>query len=131
MASANKVILVGNVTRDPQFKFLPNQTAIAEFGMAMNRKFNGPDGEKREEVTFVDCAIFGKAAEVIQKYVTKGKQLYIEGRLKLDTWEAKDGGGKRSKLSVVVENFQFLGGATDGTRQPAKASTGEDEDIPW
>jgi single-strand DNA-binding protein len=111
MPSVNKVIIIGNLTRDPQSKQLPSQTTVTEFGIAMNRKFKGAGGEEREEVCFVDCAAFGRSAEVIQKYCTKGKTLYVEGRLKLDSWDDKQGGGKRSKLSVVVENFQFLGPA--------------------
>jgi single-strand DNA-binding protein len=110
MPSVNKVIIVGNLTRDPVTKQLPTQSMVTEFGLAMNRKFKAPDGEDREEVCFVDCAAFGRQAEVIQKYCKKGKSLYIEGRLRFDSWDDKNGHGKRSKLSVVVENFQFLGG---------------------
>lgn len=112
MPSFNRVTLLGNVTRDPQIKVLPSQTSVAEFGMAMNRKFKNGSGEDKEEVCFVDCAAFGKQAEVIGQYVTKGKPLFIEGRLKFDTWEDKQG-GKRSKLSIIVENFQFVGGRDD------------------
>jgi single-strand DNA-binding protein len=114
MANVNKVILIGNLTRDPQLKYLPSQTAVVDFGLATNRRFKGANGEDREEVTFVDCSAFGKQAEVINQYCQKGKQLYIEGRLKYDQWEDKQGGGKRSKLSVVIENFQFLGGREGG-----------------
>jgi len=114
MASFNRVMLLGNLTRDPQLKFLPSQTPVAEFGLAMNRKFRTAQGEDREEVTFVDCSAFGRQAEVINQYCAKGKQIFIEGRLKLDTWEDKQGGGKRSKLSVVVENFTLLGGRDGG-----------------
>jgi single-strand DNA-binding protein len=110
MASFNRVILLGNLTRDPQLKYLPSQTAVAEFGLAMNRKFRTQQGEDREEVTFVDCAAFAKTGELINQYFTKGKPIFIEGRLKYDSWEDKQGGGKRSKLTVVVENFQFVGG---------------------
>jgi len=110
MANFNKVMLLGNLTRDPQMKMLPSQMAVTEFGMAMNRKYRSANGEDREEVCFVDVTAFGKQAEVINQYCTKGKQLLVEGRLKLDQWEDKNGGGKRSKLSVVVENFQLLGG---------------------
>lgn len=110
MPSVNKVILIGNLTRDPQTKQLPTQSVVTEFGLAMNRKFKSPDGEDRDEVCFVDCAAFGRQAEVIQKYCKKGKLLYVEGRLRYDSWDDKNGHGKRSKLSVVVENFQFLGG---------------------
>jgi single-strand DNA-binding protein len=113
MASVNRVILVGNLTRDPQLKYLPSQTAVVEFGMAMNRKFKDASGQDREEACFVDCSAFGRPAEVINQYCQKGKLLYIEGHLKFDQWEDKQGGGKRSKLRVVVENFQFLGGGRD------------------
>jgi single-strand DNA-binding protein len=114
MASFNKVMLMGNLTRDPQLKYLPSQTAVAEFGLACNRKFRTATGEDREEVTFVDVTAFGKQAEVINQYCQKGKGLFIEGRLKFDQWEDKQGGGKRSKLTVVVENFQFIGGRDGG-----------------
>lgn len=113
MASFNKVILLGNLTRDPQMKYLPSQTPVTEFGLAVNRKFRTQSGEDREEVTFVDCTAFAKQAELIQQYFNKGKPIFIEGRLKYDTWEDKQGGGKRSKLTVVVENFQFIGGKND------------------
>src|SRR3954465_10401956 len=114
MASFNKVILMGNLTRDPQLKYLPSQMAVVEFGLAMNRKFRTQAGEDREEVTFIDCAAFGKTGELINQYFTKGKPIFIEGRLKYDSWEDKQGGGKRSKLTVVVENFQFIGGRDGG-----------------
>lgn len=114
MASFNKVILLGNLTRDPQLKYLPSQTAVAEFGLACNRKFKSAAGEDREEVTFVDITAFGKQAELINQYFTKGKPIFIEGRLKFDSWEDKQGGGKRSRLTVVLENFQFIGGRDGG-----------------
>jgi single-strand DNA-binding protein len=116
MASLNRVFLMGNLTRDPQVKFLPSQTQVAEFGLACSRKFKGQDGSDREEVLFVDVSAFGKTAELINQYFTKGKPIFIEGRLKYDSWEDKNGGGKRSKLSVVVDNFQFIGGKDDGGR---------------
>jgi single-strand DNA-binding protein len=114
MASFNKVFLMGNLTRDPQLKYLPSQTAVVEFGIACNRKFRTANGEDREEVTFVDVTSFGKQAEVINQYFQKGKPIFIEGRLKFDSWEDKQGGGKRSKLTVVIENFQFIGGRDGG-----------------
>src|SRR6476646_3242053 len=117
MASFNKVILLGNLTRDPQLKYLPSQTAVAEFGLACNRKFRTAQGEDREEVTFVDITAFGKQAEGLNQYMTKGKPIFIEGRLKYDTWEDKNGGGKRSKMTVVIENFQFVG-SRDGAGAP-------------
>ena len=113
MASFNKVMLMGNLTRDPQMKYLPSQTAVCEIGLACNRKFRTQDGQDREEVTFVDCTAFGRQAEVLNQYLQKGRPIFIEGRLKYDSWEDKQGGGKRSKLGVVIENFQFIGGRDD------------------
>jgi single-strand DNA-binding protein len=113
MANFNKVLLMGNMTRDPQLRYLPSQTPLVEFGLAINRRFT-VNGEQREETCFVDCTAFGKPAEVINQYCQKGKAIFIEGRLKFDSWEDKQGGGKRSKLSVVVENFQFIGGPGQG-----------------
>lgn len=112
MAQFNQVVLMGNVTRDPQLKDLPSNTKVAEFGLAINRVYRTQGGEDREEVCFVDCAAFGKQADVIGQYCRKGKPLFVQGRLKYDTWEDKSG-GRRSKLSVIVENFQFIG-ARDG-----------------
>ena len=114
MASYNKVLLMGNLTRDPQLKFLPSQTPVVEFGLACNRKFKTAQGEEREEVTFVDVSAFGRTAEVINQYFTKGKPIFIEGRLRYDSWEDKQGGGKRSRLTVIVDNFQFIGGRDGG-----------------
>lgn len=114
MASFNKVILMGNLTRDPQMKYLPSQTAVVEFGLACNRRYKTQAGEDKEEVTFVDCTAFGRTGEVINQYFTKGKPIFIEGRLKYDSWEDKQGGGKRSKITVVIENFQFVGGRDGG-----------------
>ena len=113
MASFNKVMLMGNLTRDPQLKHLPSQTAVCEIGLACNRKFRTSNGEDREEVLFIDCTAFGRQAEVINQYCQKGKPIFIEGRLKLDTWEDRQGGGKRSKHTVVIDNFQFIGGRDD------------------
>jgi single-strand DNA-binding protein len=114
MASYNKVFLMGNLTRDPQVKHLPSQMVVAEFGLAVNRRYKTATGEDKEEVAFVDCTAFGRQAETISQYCTKGKPLFVEGRLKYDTWDDKQGGGRRSKLTVVVENFQVLGRAMDG-----------------
>jgi single-strand DNA-binding protein len=110
MANFNKVILVGNLTRDPQLKQLANNSSVVEFGLAVNHRYRTSGGDDREETMFIDVAAFGKAADVINQYCQKGKQLMIEGRLKFDTWEDKQGGGRRSKHSVVVDNFQFIGG---------------------
>jgi single-strand DNA-binding protein len=115
MASFNQVILLGNLTRDPQLSHIPSSNMpVVEFGIACNRRFKSANGEDREEVTFVDCTAFGKQAEVINQYCQKGKALFIQGRLKLDQWEDKQSGGKRSKLRVVVEQFQFVGGRDGG-----------------
>lgn len=130
MASYNKVFLMGNLTRDPQVKHLPGspagipagprQMVVADFGLAVNRRYKTAAGEDKEEVAFVDCTAFGRQAETISQYCTKGKPLFVEGRLKFDTWDDRQGGGKRSKLTVVVENFQFLGRA--GEEQGAAPS---------
>lgn len=117
MPSFNQVTLMGHLTRDPSLKFLPSQTALCEFGLAVNHKYKTAAGEQKEEVCFVDCTAFGKGGEVINQYVQKGAPLFVVGRLKFDSWEDKQGGGKRSKLSVVVDNFQFLGGRNDGGGQ--------------
>jgi single-strand DNA-binding protein len=114
MANYNRIVLVGNLTRDPQLKYLPSQMAVVEFGLAVNHKYRTRDGQDREEVLFIDCSCFGKGAEIINQYCQKGRPLLVEGRLKYDTWEDKQGGGKRSKHSVVVENFQLLGGRDGG-----------------
>jgi single-strand DNA-binding protein len=113
MANFNKVLLMGNLTRDPQLSYTPNQTAVVDFGLAVNRRWKGQDGENKEETCFVDCRAFGRTAENINKYLTKGRQLFIEGRLTFDSWTAQDG-TKRSRHRVTVENFQFLGGPSAG-----------------
>ena len=107
MASYNKVILVGNLTRDPQMSYLPSQMAVVEFGLAVNRRWRGADNQQREETCFVDCRAYGKQAETINQFLQKGKAVLVEGRLQYDTWEGKDG-VKRSKHRVVIERFQFL-----------------------
>lgn len=112
MASFNKVILLGNLTRDPETRVTANGNTICKLGMAVSRVYSTRDGERREETTFVDIDAFGKQAEVITKYMRKGRPLMVEGRLKLDQWETNEG-QKRSKLGVVLENFQFLPGGRD------------------
>jgi single-strand DNA-binding protein len=119
MPSFNRVTLMGNLTRDPQIKHLPSSTTVADFGLAMNRHFKTGNGEDREEVCFIECSAFGRQAEVIGQYCKKGKPLFIEGRLKYDQWDDKASGAKRSKVSVVVENFQFVGGPGDGEQRGA------------
>ena len=122
--NVNKVFLGGNITRDPQLSYLPSQTAVVDFGMAVNRKWQSKDGEKKEEVCFIDLQVFGKSAETLNKYVSKGDPLFIEGRLKFDSWTAQDG-SKRNKLRVIVDNFQFIGG-----KKETKPETSS-EDIPY
>ncbi len=116
MASYNKVILVGNLTRDPQLSYLPSGTPVCEFGLAVNRRWKGQDGQQKEEVCFVDCRCFQRSAETINQYMTKGRPILVEGHLRLDQWESKEG-QKRSKLYVVVDTFQFLGGREGGGRE--------------
>jgi len=117
MASFNKVILAGNLTRDPELRYTPKGTAVARLGVACNRKWKSDTGELKEEVTFVDVDAFGKQAETIGQYLKKGRPILIEGRLRYDTWEDKQTKQKKSKLGVVLESFQFLdsgGGRGDG-----------------
>jgi single-strand DNA-binding protein len=109
MAGYNKVLLLGNLTRDPQLSYTPNQTAVVDFGVATNRRWTGQDGSQREETCFVDCRAFGRTAENINKFFSKGKPIFLEGRLTFDSWTAQDG-SKKSKHRVTVENFQFLPG---------------------
>lgn len=111
MASYNKVILLGNLTRDPQLSYLPSQTAVVEFGLAINRRYKKQDGSQGEEVCYVDCTMFGARAEVINKYLKKGNPVFIEGRLRFESWQGQDG-KKRSRLRVQVENFEFVGGGS-------------------
>jgi single-strand DNA-binding protein len=113
MANYNKVILAGNLTRDPELSYTPANMALCKFGMAINRQWSDRDGNKKEEVCFVDCTAWGRQAEVINQYLRKGRGIMLEGRLQYSTWTGKDD-QKRSKLEVVVESFQFLGGRPDG-----------------
>ena len=122
MSSFNKVVLMGNLTRDVEMSYLPSQTPVSEFGLAMNRKWTGTDGQKKEEVCFVDCRSYGKQAETLAQYLHKGDPLLVEGRLTYDQWEDKSG-GKRSKLRVTVERFTFLG-KSDSATKPASGSMG-------
>ncbi|MBL8763583.1 MAG: single-stranded DNA-binding protein [Phycisphaerae bacterium] len=112
--SYNKVILLGNLTRDVEVRYTPNNQAVATIGLAVNRRYQGADGERKEETTFVDCEAWGKTAETMGKYLAKGRPVFIEGRLKLDTWKDKTDGSNRSKLKVVVENFQFVDSRASG-----------------
>lgn len=147
MANLNKIMLMGNLTRDPQLSYLPSQTAVVEFGIATNRKWKSQDGQQREETCFIDCRAYGKTAETINKYLSKGRPVFLEGRLTFDTWTSQDG-TKRSKHRVTVENFQFLpsgggqgggggsnnmsgGSGVQGNSQSGEESSGGHEDIPF
>lgn len=130
MANFNKVMLMGNLTRDIELRYTSNNTAVAKIGLAVNRRYKAGDGDQREETTFVDCEAWGRTAEVMNQYLQKGRPVFIEGRLKLDQWQDQQG-NNRSKLLVVVENFQFIdsrggggggGGASGGA--PAYSSAG-------
>lgn len=126
MANYNKVILLGNLTRDIELRHTQSGMALAKFGMAINRKWS-QNGEQKESTCFVDLTAWGRQAEVLNQYVKKGSQLFVEGRLEYSTWEA-EGGGKRSKLEVVVENFQFVGaGGRAGGGGAAGGGAGGDE----
>jgi single-strand DNA-binding protein len=114
MNGFNKVILAGNLTRDPELRYTPSGTAIAKFGLALNRKWKDQSGELKEEVTFVDVDAFGKQAELIGQYLKKGNPLLVEGRLRTDTWEDKQTQQKRSRLGVVLEGMTFIGGGGRG-----------------
>lgn len=152
----NKVILMGNLTRDPELRHTAGNQAVANIGIAVNRRWRTPEGEQREEVTYVDCEAWGKTAETMCKFLAKGRPVFIEGRLKLDQWEDKEG-KKQSKLRVVVENFQFVdskpggggggGGGDDdgggyappprrsapssGARPAPQAQSVQEDDIPF
>jgi single-strand DNA-binding protein len=126
MANFNKVYLMGNLTRDPEMRVTPKGTAICQFGLAISRSWKDESGQTREETAFVDIEAWGKQGEVISKYCTKGRPLFVEGRLKFDQWEDKTSGQKRSKLKVVLENFQFIGGRGDGAPGGGPAAPGGD-----
>lgn len=150
MANFNKVILAGNLTRDPELRYTPKGTAVAKIGLAINRTWKTETGETKEEVTFVDVDAFGRQAETIGQYLKKGRPVLIEGRLKYDTWEDKQTNQKRSKLGVVLESFQFMdsnrgeGGGAGAPRPPASSASApsktsapepdlppEDDDVPF
>lgn len=115
MANVNKVILIGNVTRDPEVKFTPKGSAVTDVALAINRNYTLDNGEKREETTYVDVELWGRLAEIAGEYAKKGRPIYIEGRLRMDTWEDKTSGQKRSRMKVVGENLQLLGSRPGGT----------------
>jgi single-strand DNA-binding protein len=143
----NKVMLGGNLTRDPELRHLPNgNTAICSFGLAVNEKWKDKDGNQKEAVVFVDCEAWGKTGEAISQYMNKGKPIFVEGKLRLDSWKDKTDGTNRTKLKVVVDSFQFIGGKSEGggtadaLHAPAKPRTArpaahpepiQEEDIPF
>jgi single-strand DNA-binding protein len=140
MASFNRVILMGNLTRDPELRYTPKGTAIARIGLAVNRKWKSETGEMKEEVTFVDVDAFGKTAETIAQYLKKGRPILLEGRLRYETWEDKQTNQKKSKLGVVLESFSFVdsnrgdsGGEAPRPRanpQPAAQSSEAEPEAP-
>jgi single-strand DNA-binding protein len=124
MPSFNKVILLGNLTRDPEVRYTPKGSAVCDLGIAVNRQYTLENGEKREEVTYVDVVLWSRLAEIAGEYLKKGRPVFIEGRLQLDTWDDKQSGQKRSKLRVIGETMQLLGARGGGMGGPAE--TGED-----
>ena len=149
MASFNKVILLGNLTRDPEVRYTPKGSAVCDLGVAVNRQYTLDSGEKREEVTFVDVVLWSRLAEIAGEYLKKGRPIFIEGRLQMDTWDDKQTGQKRSKLRVIGETMQLLGGRPPGTGgagseggesrsskttpppKPAAGAEPDDDEIPF
>ena len=123
MANVNKVMLMGNLTRDPEIRYTPKGTAVSDIGMAINRYRTGDNGERIEETTFVDVTLWGRQAELASQYLSKGRSLFVEGRLQLDTWDDKQTGQKRSRLRVVGENMQFVGGQGQSGGQDGNAQS--------
>ena len=133
MASFNKVILMGNLTRDPELRYTQSGSAIANIGIATNRKWKDQNGEQKEEVTYIDVTAFGKTAEVIGQYFQKGRAIHLEGRLKFDQWDDKNTGEKRNKLGVVLERFELMGGgnqAGGNTSSPQSSAPSPTSDVP-
>lgn len=141
MSSFNKVILMGNLTRDPEVRYTPKGSAVADIGLAVNRVYTTDAGEKREEVTFVDVTLWGRTAEIAGEYLKKGRPAFIEGRLQLDSWDDKQSGQKRTKLKVVGEALQLIGGGRPAPEReepspqrpsaPPSRPTPEDDEIPF
>ena len=128
MASFNKVILLGNLTRDPEVRYTPKGSAVCDLGVAVNRVYTTDSGEKREEVTYVDVVLWARLAEIAGEYLKKGRPVFIEGRLQMDTWDDKQSGQKRTKLRVVGESMQLLGSRPAGTGATAETA-GEDRQM--
>ena len=129
-ASYNKVFLLGNLTRDPEVRYTPKGSAVADLGIAVNRQYTLDNGEKREEVTFVDVTFWGRTAEIAGEYLKKGRSIFIEGRLQLDTWDDKQSGQKRTKLKVIGEMMQMLGGRPAGGGGEGGGASDEPEEPP-
>jgi single-strand DNA-binding protein len=133
MASLNKVMLIGNLTRDPEIRYTPKGQAVTDIGLAVNRVYTTEGGEKREEVTFIDITLWGRTAEIVHQYCKKGRPLFVEGRLQLDTWDDKQTGQKRSKLKVIGDGIQLLGareGGGEGTSPGASSYGGSSAPNP-
>jgi single-strand DNA-binding protein len=126
MASLNKVMLMGNLTRDPEIRYTPKGQAVTDIGLAINRRYK-VENETREEVTFVDVTFWGKSAEIIGQYMKKGRPIYVEGRLQLDTWDDKQTGQKKSRLKVIGDEFQFLGSKEGGSGSGGRQDDGYDD----
>jgi len=126
----NKVQVAGRLTRDPELRYLPNGTAICQIGVAVNRSWKSDNGEKKEEVTFVDVTLWGKTGENVSQYLKKGQPIYVEGRLKLEEWDDKTTGKKRLKLGVVGESFQFVGGKEGGTQAASRPAAPKSAEQP-
>jgi single-strand DNA-binding protein len=133
MANLNKVFLIGNLTRDPELRYSPSGTAVAKFGLAINRTYKGQDGEEKKDVCFVDIVAFGKRAEFCANYFSKGKPIFIEGHLQYNSWETPEG-QKRSKIEVMAEGIQFMGGPKTGDEVAGEVGSendGAEDDIPF
>ncbi len=128
MSNVNKVFLLGNITRDPELRYTPNGAAVVTLGIAVNRSFNTKEGERREEVTFVDVTVWNRQAENCAQYLKKGRSVHVEGFLKLDSWDDKTTGQKRTQLKVEAENVQFLGGPRDESGSGSNATTPRHDD---
>lgn len=120
MANLNKVMLIGNVVADPELRYTPKGTAVTDLRMAVNRMWSGEGGQRQEETTFLDVTLWSRQAELASQYLSKGRPVFIEGRLQMETWEDKSTGQKRSRLKIVGENMQFLGGGGGGGRPQAQ-----------
>lgn len=131
MPNYNKVFLMGNLTRDPELRFTPSGTAVAQFGLAVNRRSRAPDGTQREETLFIEVEVWGRQAETASQYLAKGRSVFVEGRLRLETWESQDG-QKRSRIKVVADTFQFLTPKAEAQEETsAEEEINSDDDVPF